>query len=271
MARRADAESQFAAAIQADPELQERFGEVIPAYIDVPEIAPARCNYCRACAEICQFKAISVFGDQFMTFPEMCHGCGACKAVCPEQAIIPAHRRLGDFRWGRSAFGRFLGGRLRVGEAMSPPLMRVVKKELDALLADAAVDAVFDAPPGVSCPAVNAVMDADVILLVTEPTPFGLYDLRLAHSAFKSLEKPMGVVVNRAGIGDLGVQDFCEGADLPIMAEIPFDRSIAGAYAEGKIIAKVSTDLENRFRRLARDIRRVGQAVAAAKKEAAHG
>lgn len=246
------------------------FGESVPAYMTVPAIDPDLCTYCRACAEICQFNAISVFGGQFMTFPEMCHGCGACRAVCPEQAIVGSRRLLGEFRWGTTASGPILSGRLRVGEAMSPPLMRVVKGELDRYLADHPSDVIIDAPPGVSCPAVHAVMDADAILLVTEPTPFGLYDLKLAHAAFQPLGKPMGVVVNRAGIGDRNVQRYCDHADLPVLAEIPFDRAIASAYAHGRIIADVSADLSGRFRDLAATIRQIGPGTAAVLKAAAH-
>ena len=130
----------------------------------------------------------------------------------------------------------FLAGRLRIGEAMSPPLMRLVKARLDQMLANGG-DAIIDAPPGVSCPAVNAVMDSDVILLVTEPTPFGVYDFKLAWEAFTPLGKPMGAVINRAGLGNDAIYRFCREKGLPILAEIPYDRAIAEAYARGRIIA----------------------------------
>ncbi len=123
----------------------------------------------------------------------------------------------------------FLTGRLRIGEAMSPPLMRRVKARLDQMLANGG-DAIIDAPPGVSCPAVNAVMDSDVILLVTEPTPFGVYDFKLAWEAFAPLGKPMGAVINRAGLGNDAIYRFCHEKGLPILAEIPYDRAIAEAY-----------------------------------------
>jgi MinD superfamily P-loop ATPase len=138
-------------------------------------------------------------------------------------------------------------GRLRVGEAMSPPLMRSVKSVLSERLPDSRYDILVDSPPGVSCPAVNAVMDSDVILLVTEPTPFGLYDLQLAFEAFSPLGKPMAVVINREGIGHQEVNDFCRSVHLPIVAQIPYRREIAESYANGRIIADGIPDIRTLF------------------------
>ena len=153
----------------------------------------------------------------------------------------------------------FLMGRLRVGEAMSPPLMRLVKAKLNEMIGASARDAIIDAPPGVSCPAVNAVLDSDAILLVTEPTPFGFYDFQLAWEAFSPLEKPMGAVINRAGIGNDDIYRFCRDKGLPILAEIPFDRVIAEAYARGRVIAEVSPALEATFVSLRGKIRALAE------------
>jgi MinD superfamily P-loop ATPase len=225
------------------------------AYIQVPEVDESKCNYCRACAELCQFKAITVLGTVLLVFGEMCHGCGGCLAVCPTQALLPERRELGEILWGQSDDIGFLMGRSRVGEAMSPPLMREVKKKLRERMQDSAADVIVDAPPGVSCPAVNAVMDADVIVLVTEPTPFGLYDLQLAHEAFADLGKPMGVVINRAGLGEGKVYDFCRSSGLPIWCEIPYDRQIAAAYAESRIVSTLNPELNAMFKGLASELR----------------
>lgn len=207
-----------------------------PATLEVPVVDESKCNRCGQCSDLCQFKAISRLGDIILTFPEMCHGCGGCFKVCPENAIKIATRTLGDIEWGRAGNAEFLMGRLRVGEAMSPPLMREVKTAMTQLSSRNLADAIIDAPPGVSCPSVNAVMDSDVILLVTEPTPFGAWDLSLAHKAFSPLEIPMGVVVNRAGIGNDQVHGFCRRNHLDIICEIPFDRKIAEVYSQGKIV-----------------------------------
>jgi len=228
------------------------------AHIEVPVADESKCSYCRACAELCQFKAISVFGNVLLTFTDMCHGCGGCLAICPEKALLPGQRELGEILWGQADDNRFLMGRSRIGEAMSPPLMRAVKKKLQVMLHESPADVLIDAPPGVSCPAVNAAMDADVIVLVTEPTPFGLYDLQLAHEAFLPLGKPMGIVINRAGLGEDKVYNFCRSKDLPIWAQIPYDCRIAVAYSHSRIVADVSPQFKALFMGLADKINQAG-------------
>lgn len=229
------------------------------AVIEIPVADESKCTYCRKCSDLCQFAAVKVLGEVLMVFPEMCHGCGGCLAICPEGALTPGGRELGDIIWGKAGRADFIMGRSRIGEAMSPPLMRQVKAKL-ADIAPADADVIIDAPPGVSCPAVNAVMDADIIVLVTEPTPFGVFDLGLAHKAFAPMGKPMGVVVNRAGVGTDEVYRFCRRNGLEVFAEIPYDRAIAEAYAEGRIVAQavpaageILTALATRLRRLVSD------------------
>jgi MinD superfamily P-loop ATPase len=231
------------------------------AFMQIPVADESRCTHCRKCSDLCQFKAISVLGDVLMIFPEMCHGCGGCLTVCPEGALTVGTRELGKIEIGMAARHDFLMGRLRVGEAMSPPLMRHVKTELEKLIAVDTRDVIIDAPPGVSCPAVNAVMDSDVIVLVTEPTPFGLFDLKLARKAFLPLGIPMGVVINRAGLGSEEVYDFCDGNNLEILAEIPYDRRIAETYANGDIPAETMPGLRSLFMDLQDAVKSMGTRV----------
>ncbi|MBW2060943.1 MAG: ATP-binding protein [Deltaproteobacteria bacterium] len=233
-------------ALYLKPELTGR--EI--SMMEIPLADQDKCTACGACSEICQFKAISVLGEYILTFPEMCHGCGGCLAVCPEGALSPDTRELGEVLWGWAGEIDFLMGRLRVGEAMSPPLMRAAKKRLDS-----SRDVIIDAPPGVSCPAVNAVKDTDVIVLVTEPTPFGFYDLKLAREAFTPIGAPMGVVINRTGIGDKGVYDYCHATGLPILLEIPYDRQVAEAYSRGEVIVDALPEYQNMFLELSSRIR----------------
>ena len=223
-----------------------------PAQLEVPRLDAARCTLCGKCAAFCQFKALSVMGQTLLVFPDMCHGCGGCLRLCPEDALEPGGRELGEVLTGRAGAAEFLMGRLRVGEAMSPPLLRAVKARLPL---DSGRDILLDSPPGVSCPAVNAVRDADVAVLVTEPTPFGLHDLRLAVEAFRPLGATLGVVLNRAGVGDAGVREFCRAEGLPIWAEIPFSREAAAAYARGEILAESLPELRQRFLELAERVR----------------
>lgn len=237
------------------------------AFLETPVIDEDICTRCRACSDLCQYKALAVLGQVILTFPEMCHGCGGCQAVCPVGAVSPGKRNLGTIEYGSVATddgGRadFLMGRLRVGESMSPPLLRQVTSRLAAKLAATPGDALLDCPPGVSCPAVSAVRDADVILLVTEPTPFGFYDFRLAVAAFAPMGKPMAVVINRAGTGDTSVEDFCRQRGLPILTAIPADRAVAEAYSKGRLASSVSPELRQRFVALRQDLRALAREAA---------
>ncbi len=221
--------------------------ECMTTCLEVPVVDDSKCTFCGACSELCQFKAISVMGTLVLTFPEMCHGCGGCIALCPEKALSPGKRELGEISRGHVNGTQFLMGRLHIGEAMSPPFMRQVKSRLRDIISTNGHDAIIDAPPGVSCPAVTAVIDSDVIVLVTEPTPFGFHDFKLAWEAFSPMGKPMGVVVNRAGIGDGEVYPFCREEGIPILAEIPFERAVAEAYARGGVIADLSPEFRELF------------------------
>jgi MinD superfamily P-loop ATPase len=235
------------------------------ASMEIPVVDDARCTRCRACSDLCQFKAISVMGSTVLTFPEMCHGCGGCLDICPEKALSAGARELGDVEWG-TADDRigFCMGRLRVGEAMSPPLMRAVLARL-AQRPQPGSDVIIDAPPGTSCPAVNAVLPSDVILLVTEPTPFGFHDFRLAHEAFTPLGKRMAVVINRAGLADRSVQDYCRDHALPVLTEIPFDRRLAETYSNGRVLAEALPDMGRTFTELMAAVQAIAPAQEAAR------
>ncbi|MBG0791871.1 MAG: 4Fe-4S binding protein [Desulfovibrionaceae bacterium] len=237
--------------------LKPDLDDIEKAYIEVPVADEDKCTSCGACRDICQFKAITVMAGTLLVFPEMCHGCGGCLAVCPEDALSPGKRELGEICRGTADGHPFVMGRLRVGEAMSPPLMRRIRREFPGMSEKG--DILIDAPPGVSCPAIAAVTDADCIVLVTEPTPFGFHDFKLAWEAFKPLGKPMGAVVNRADLGDTSVREFCSANDIPVWAEIPYSREIAEAYSRGDVISKAIAPLEETFAGLRDNMRAVAQ------------
>jgi len=213
-----------------------------PVFTPVPKIDEDRCTYCRKCADICRFNAIAVFGETIMTFPELCHGCGGCMEICPENAITETGRKLGVTEKGRGKQIDFVHGRLRVGEAMSPPLI----KEVRTFVLPDRIN-IIDAPPGTSCPVIAAMESVDFVLMVTEPTPFGLHDLKLAVEAVKLLGIPAGLVINRADIGDNGVKAYAEGEDLPILMEIPFDRQIAEIYSRGGLMVEEMPEWKEEF------------------------
>jgi MinD superfamily P-loop ATPase len=212
-----------------NPEIQRSF----EFHLEVPEIDLGKCTLCGKCQEICQFNAIAVLPETALTFPELCHSCGGCFLVCPEDAVRSRTRPIGVVEVGSRGNIRFVHGRLRVGEAMAPPLIRRVKAEAhpDGLT-------IIDAPPGTSCPVVAAIWGSDAVLLVTEPTPFGLHDLELAVGAVRELQLPMALVINRSDLGDRRVHDYAARENLPILLEIPFDRQAAGAYARGQLLVE---------------------------------
>jgi len=218
----------------------------------VPEVDMEKCSLCGKCAEICQFKAIVVIGETVLPFLELCHSCGGCMEVCPEKAITETGRELGIIERGHRNGLEFVHGRLRVGEAMSPPLIRKVRE-----YARPGVLTIIDAPPGTSCPVIAAMKGADFVLLVTEPTPFGLHDLKLAVGAVKILEIPCGLVINQSDIGDERVKVYAEQEDIPILMEIPFDRRIAEAYSRGEMIVEAMPEWKEKFSKLYHRIEKI--------------
>ncbi|MDY7031913.1 MAG: ATP-binding protein [Thermodesulfobacteriota bacterium] len=204
------------------PELEDRISVGIP----VPRVDTPKCTYCGQCAQACEFNAIVVIKEKVLIFPELCHGCGGCSYICPEDAIDEVEREIGVIEKGYAKGIEFVHGLLNIGEPMAPPLIRTEKKFID----DKKV-VIIDSSPGTSCPVVEAVKGSDFCLLVTEPTPFGLNDLKLAVGMVRKLEIPMGILINNADIGDQSVSEYCNRENIPILMEIPQDRKIAEAYS----------------------------------------
>ncbi len=205
--------------------------ETKPAYTLVPGITYERCDFCGKCASACEYHALVVVPQKkVLVFPGLCHGCGLCSLVCPQQAISEVPREIGVIKKGRSGDGRIelVYGLLKIGEIKATPLIDQVKAELDP-----EKTVIIDVPPGTACPVIAAVQGSDYCILVTEPTPFGLYDLALAVAVLRKLAIPCGVVVNKAGIGDRRVYAYCEREEIPILLEIPHDRRIAESCSEG--------------------------------------
>ncbi|MDY6843853.1 MAG: ATP-binding protein [Thermodesulfobacteriota bacterium] len=225
--------------------IQPTIEEVKTITTPVPKVDMEKCTLCRKCADICQFNAIVVLGETVLPFHALCHSCRGCLLVCPEKAITETTRELGVIERGHRNRLEFVHGRLRVGEAMSPPLIKKVREytQPDILT-------IIDAPPGTSCPVIASMKGADFVLLVTEPTPFGLHDLKLAIGAVKILEIPCGLIINRSDMGDDQVKEYAEEKDVPVLMEIPFDRRIAEAYSRGDMIVDVIPEWKVKFAEL---------------------
>jgi len=213
-----------------------------PVSIPVPKIDEAKCTRCGKCAEVCAFNAIAVLGEHVLTFPELCHGCGACSYLCPEKAISEEKREIGVVERGDAGGIEFVQGKLTVGEAMAPPVIRMVKKHTDS---DGI--SIIDSPPGTSCPVVESIEGSDFCLLVTEPTPFGLNDLVLAVETVRQLGIPSGVVLNRAGVGDAKVEEYCRRENIPVLLTIPLDTEIARLYSRGITLVEGMPKWKDKF------------------------
>ena len=226
--------------------LKPEVESVSPVEVLVPRILEDRCDYCGECARFCQYHALFVAGETALVFPELCHSCGGCSIVCPRDAIIEEPRQIGSVYRGSAGGVELVYGELEVGEPMAVPVVAAVKKHMRG-----GGTVILDAPPGAACPVVETVHGSDFCLLVTEPTPFGLHDLKVMVEVVRQLEIPLGVVVNFSGIGDRGVYDFCEEEGIPIHMEIPFDRSIAELYSKGVPFVKAMAGWRDQFRSLA--------------------
>jgi MinD superfamily P-loop ATPase len=221
-----------------------------PVHILIPNVDEAKCTYCGKCAEVCAYNAVAVLKEKVLVFPELCHGCGACSYLCPESAISELGKEVGVVERGESGNLELVQGRLNIGEAMAPPVIREVKKYIDP-----AGITIIDVPPGTSCPVVEAVKGSDFCLLVTEPTPFGLNDLSLAVEVVKKLSIPCGVVINRVGITDDEVEQYCHREGIPVLLKIPLDREIAVLYSQGIPLVEGMPGWREHFLRLFQDIR----------------
>ena len=217
----------------------------------IPEVDYDKCTYCGRCAEVCVWHAIAVVGKKVLIFPELCHGCGSCTLNCPEGAIYEVLNVMGSLESGPAGPIDFAQGTMDVGQAMSVPIISQLKKKHIVDVEGNGRVVILDAMPGTSCPVVETMRDADFALMVTEPTPFGLHDLRLAvQVARDELGLPVGVVVNREGIGDAGVDEYCAAEGIPILMSIPLDRRIAEAISEGKALVEALPEYLPRFREL---------------------
>ncbi len=210
--------------------------------VPIPVINKDKCTSCGKCQEACQFNALVVLENNYLFFPELCHGCGTCKLVCPQDAITEEKRAIGKIDIGFSKNIQCVTGILNEGEVKAPPLIEQVKDKINPDLTN-----IIDCSPGSSCPAIEGIKNSDYVVMVTEPTPFGLHDLRIAVEMVRILGISFGVVINKSGLGNNEVYKFCENENIPILMEIPFKKEYAKECSKGNIIANVFPEIKDNF------------------------
>lgn len=231
--------------------LKPEINEVKPVCVSIPKINEKLCNHCRKCAEFCNYNALFVGAEKVLVFPELCHGCGGCKIVCSTYAIVEEKHQIGTVKMGVAGNIELVYGELEVGEPMPVPIIREVKRQIDE-----DKNVILDSPPGTSCPVIETVRGSDFCVLVTEPTPFGLGDLKIAVEVLEDMRIPFGVVINRAGIGDKKVYEYCKENHIPILLEIPFERRIAELYSRGIPFSLEMPEWKEKFQNLFHEIKR---------------
>jgi MinD superfamily P-loop ATPase len=226
--------------------LEPRLEHRQPVGIMIPVVDESRCTYCGKCAEVCVYHAIAVLGQKTLVFPQLCHGCGSCTALCPELAISESLDPIGVMESGPArAEIDFRRGVLDIGKPMAVPIIRELQRQIRPLPEQTVI---LDAPPGTSCPVVATMRNADYLLLVTEPTPFGLHDLRLAAQVAAELDIPTGVIVNRENGTFPDLEQFCQSNGLPVLMRIPFERQIAAGIAQGKTLVDIHPEFISAFK-----------------------
>ncbi len=229
--------------------LRPVIAEKIPVTMPVPEVDETRCSGCRTCAELCAYNALVVIGKHVLVFPHMCHGCGGCTLICPEKAITEKPREIGVIEAGHAHSMDFMQGLLNVGDPMATPIIKKLRTRLNT-----SKTVILDSPPGTSCPVIETVRGSDFCILVTEPTPFGLHDLRLAVETVRQLKVPFGVIINCADIGDDAVEDYCREEGIRLVMKIPWNRRIAEGYSRGEPVVQVMPELKEQFMKLYAEI-----------------
>jgi MinD superfamily P-loop ATPase len=214
-------------------------------YTSIPKIDRELCNLCGECTKFCQFNAIFVAQERILVFPELCHSCGGCALVCPRKAISWEKHKVGTLNFGAVDGLEVVFGELEVSKPLAIPVIKAVKNQIKN-----GENVILDSPPGTSCPFVETVRGSDFCVLVTEPTPFGLHDLKIAVDVLRQVAVPFGVVVNRSGLGDKKVYEYCKKEKIRLLLEIPYDRRIAELYSKGVPFISEMPEWEEKFQRL---------------------
>lgn len=217
----------------------------------VPVIDNEKCSHCRQCSDFCHFNALASLPTKVMVFPSLCHGCGGCTILCPEEAIQESQRPLGIIEKAEEENSlEFYRGLLNIGETMTSAVIKKLHQHIDDRK-----NVIIDAPPGTDCQVIASIADMDYCVLVTESTPFGFHDLKLAVNVVRAMQIPFGVVINRYELGDSRVEEYCKEEGIPVLLRIPNDRRIAELYSQGIPFIREMSEWKNNFIHMADEIR----------------
>ena len=230
--------------------LKADIAESVDVTVEIPVIDKTKCNFCGKCSEFCTYNALAVVPSDVLVFPELCHSCGGCELVCPQDAISWSKRVIGKIEHGVVDGFDFYHGLLNVGEIMAVPVLKALKRKVDTNK-----NVILDAPPGTSCPMIETLNGSDYCILVTEPTPFGLHDLKLAVDVVRHLNIPFGVIINRDGVGDKKAELYCQREKIPVLMKIPHSKEIAQLYSKGIPFVKELSIWREEFVKLFKKIR----------------
>ena len=230
--------------------LKAKIEEVEEVAVDIPEIDEEKCDHCGECSKFCRYNALAVLPSKVLVFPGLCHSCGGCKLVCPRDAISWKKIGIGKIEHGMAGELDFYHGILNIGEIKTIQLLKALKKKIDRRK-----EVILDSPPGTSCPVIETISSSDYCILVTEPTPFGLHDLKLAVDVVRTIGVPFGVIINRDGVGNEKVEEYCHNENIPILMKIPHSREIAHLYSEGIAFATEMDEWRNKFKEMFRRIK----------------
>ena len=214
-----------------------------------PEWKEDKCTLCGLCQEVCNYNAIVKLGNEIVVFPELCHSCYACSELCPTNALPMVPQKMGVLKHFEKNGISFIESRLDIGQEQAVPLIAQTLEFVDENFPDTSIK-LYDSPPGTSCPVIEATKDADFIILITEPTPFGFNDLKLAIETMKKLKKKFAVVINRFGIGNDDVVEYCEKKNIPLIAKIPNNRKVAELYSRGELIYDKIPEVKQELRKI---------------------